>query len=265
MIPVCASLRGTALADEHGKAQLPFRLNAPRQILDRFKSRTRVRMEQKSLPPPHHGKRRNARAQFGSGIASHRFGYESAFTLPEMMIALAILTLVLLGVISSHLFGVKLLEITKSKLGASDQAREAISKLISEIRSAKMIKIGNGNLSTFAEIADGLPQQGSAVQIFGSTNTSTYAVYFRDSTDQKLKRAFTGSAALTTIVQSITNTTVFTSEDFSGNVLSDNQNNRVIGLILQFYQIQYPIIPVGPGNYYDYYQLRTRITRRTLE
>ena len=53
-------------------------------------------------------------------------------------------------------------------------------------------------------------------------------------------------------------------EDFAGNILTNNQNNRIIGLKLEFYQIQYPKMPVGPGQYYDYYQLHTRITRRTI-
>jgi hypothetical protein len=58
---------------------------------------------------------------------------------------------------------------------------------------------------------------------------------------------------------------VFAAEDHLGNVLTNSQNNRVIGLRLQFYQIAFPVVAVGPGNYYDFYQLRTRVTRRMLE
>ncbi len=188
-----------------------------------------------------------------------------AFTLTEMMISLSILTMVLSGIISSHLFGVKMLEITKAKLGASDEARSAINKLISEVRSAKRVQIGTGDVSGFTQIADGLAQQGSAIQIYASTNTNFYARYFWNSTDKKLKRTANGGAAVSVVAHSITNSLVFTSEDFAGNVITNNQNNRVIGFVLQFYQIQYPVITIGPGNYYDYYQLRTRITRRALE
>lgn len=173
--------------------------------------------------------------------------------------------MVLAGVISSHLFGIKMMEITKAKLGASDDARSVISKLISEIRSAKMIQIGTGDLSGFSEISDGLPQEGSSIQIYSSTNMSAYVRYFWDSSDQKLKRVTSGSTSPNVIAQSITNRLPFTAENFSGTVLTNNQNNRVIGLLLQFYQIQYPVISIGPGNYYDYYQLRTRVTRRVLE
>lgn len=149
--------------------------------------------------------------------------------------------------------------------GASDDARAAISKLISEIRSAKRIQVGSGDSSSFAEIEDGLAQEGSAIQIYASTNTDSFVRYFIDGFDQKLKRATNGSSSFEVIAQSITNTLPFTAEGFSGAVLTNNRNNRVIGVLLQFYQIQYPVVSIGPGNYYDYYQLRTHVTRRVLE
>lgn len=198
----------------------------------------------------------------GSSCRPHQ---EAAFTLPEMMIALSIFTLVLAGVISGHLFGMKMFELTKAKLAASDEARRAVGDLVDEVRSAKLVRIGNGNASGFTEVADGLPQQANAIQIHASTNTSHYVRYFLDSSDQKLKRISDSANSTLVVANAITNNVIFTSEDFGGNVLTNNQNNRVIGLVLQFYQIQYPIIPIGPGNYYDYYQIRTRITRRTLE
>lgn len=201
----------------------------------------------------------------GNESAARTLRSLAAFTLPEMMIAMSILTLVLAGVLASHLFGVRLLEITKAKLGASDEARKALGDFITEIRSAKMIQIGSGGVSSFTEVADGAPQQGSAVQIYTTTNTSFYIRYFLDATARRLMRVTTGNSASTVVANCITNTQVFTSEDFAGNILTNNQNNRVIGLMLQFYQIQYPIVLIGPGNYYDYYQLRTRITRRALE
>ena len=73
------------------------------------------------------------------------------------------------------------------------------------------------------------------------------------------------STAKIFVADFITNNIVFTSEDCFGNVLTNNQNNRVISLKLQFYQVQYPITRIGPGNYYDYYQLTTKLTRRVLE
>ena len=67
------------------------------------------------------------------------------------------------------------------------------------------------------------------------------------------------------VARTITNTVVFRAQDYLGRVLTNNQNNRVIGLNLQFYQIEFPVYLIGPGYYFDYYELRTKITRRVLE
>ena len=63
----------------------------------------------------------------------------------------------------------------------------------------------------------------------------------------------------------VTNSVVFTSEDYQGTILTNNQNNRVIGLTLQFYQIQYPVMKIGSNQMFDFYQVRTKVTRRVLE
>lgn len=190
---------------------------------------------------------------------------QAAFTLPEIMITMAILLLVLAGVISSHLFGSRMLEITKAKLGANDEARRAISWLVEEVRTAKMVKIGNGGLGSFREIPLNTRQEGTAIQIYATTNTNNFIRYYWDASDHRLKRTTNGAVAVSIVANSITNHNIFTAEDHLGNVLENNRNNRVIGLTLQFFQIQYPIIHIGPGHYYDFYQIRTKITRRALE
>jgi hypothetical protein len=191
--------------------------------------------------------------------------HEAAFTLAEMLVCMSLLFLFLSGTLSAHLFGMRMFQITKAKLGASDDARQAITLLTSEIRTAKMVRIGSGGLSSFTEVPTNTPQIGGAIQIYPTTNTNSFVRYFWDSADTRLKRTTNGSTAVDVIAHYITNNLVFTSEDYAGNVLTDNQNNRVIGLSLQFYQIEFPIYLIGPGNYFDYYQLRTKITRRVLE
>ncbi|MBI2929688.1 MAG: prepilin-type N-terminal cleavage/methylation domain-containing protein [Verrucomicrobia bacterium] len=188
-----------------------------------------------------------------------------AFSITELMITTAILSLVILGVLASNLFGARLHQITKVKLGASDEARGAISLLISEIRSAKILKIGGGTMSSFTQAADGTPQRGDAIQIYASTNTNAFVRYFRDGSDSTLKRITNSATDFDIIANYISNSVVFTAEDHRGTVLTNQQNNRVIGLTLQFYQVEYPVVSIGPGNYYDFYQLRTRVTRRMLE
>lgn len=188
-----------------------------------------------------------------------------AFTLTELMIGMAVLVVVLLGVLTGHLFGLNMFQITKAKLGASDEARKAVSKLTDEVRGAKWLQVGNGSATSFETILDGEPQQGTAVEIYSSEGTDPFIRYYLDTSTKQLLRVTSEEETPQIIAHAITNQIVFASENRSGLVLTNSENNRVLSLTLQFYQIQYPIVKVGPGEYYDFYQLRTRITRRTLE
>jgi Tfp pilus assembly protein PilW len=188
-----------------------------------------------------------------------------AFTLVEIQISMAIIMLVIGGVISSHVFGLKLNEATRAKLSASDSARNSLNKIVNDVRSAKTIQVGSGNLNAFSPVADGSLQKGSALRIYPTTNTNSFVVYYLDTSDSKLKKASTSATNPVAIAEYLTNTVLFTSESYNGTVLTDNQNNRVIGVDMQFYQIRYPITTIGAGGYFDYYQVKTKITRRALE
>jgi len=188
-----------------------------------------------------------------------------AFTLPELLITMAIMFLVLGGLITCHLFGLRMFELTKSKLGASDEARAAFNFMAEEIRSAKLIRLGSGSLTEFEAVGIDTPQCGNAIEIYPTTNFTSFIRYYWDATDRKLKRTTNGSSYALVVANAISNNLVFTSEDYAGNVLTNNENNRLIAMTLQFYQLQYPPMSIGPGCYYDFYQLRSKITRRTLE
>ncbi len=197
-------------------------------------------------------------------VRTHSLPGQSGFTLNEVVIASTFLLMVLLAVVSVHLFGLRMFELTRAKLGAGDDARRAINLLCSEIRSGKSVDVGTLTGTNFVECAINAAQQGSALRILPTTDPAQWICYYLDN-DTSLKRITSAGSTPKVVANSITNSIVFTSEDYSGTVLTNNLNNRVIGVTLQFYQIQYPIIRVGGGNYYDFYQLQTRITRRALE
>jgi hypothetical protein len=194
-----------------------------------------------------------------------------AFTVAEMVITVGVFMLLMGGIIYGYLFGLNLFQITKVKLGASDDARKAVIRLTDEIRSASRVKIGAGNLTNFVEDATNGLQMGFAMQIYPDTNPNNWVRYWYETNSAdttnftKLLRTTNGVNFRQTMPHAITNRVpLFTSEDPAGNILTNNLNNRVIGVTLQFYQIEYPIVKIGNGNYYDFYQLHTRITRRTL-
>ena len=188
-----------------------------------------------------------------------------AFTLPEILLSTGIFVFLMAGLLSSHIFGIKMFEISKAKLTASDDARKAVSMMVAEIRNAKILRIGSGDLTSFTEVGVNSNQVGSAIQIYPTTSTNAFTRYYWSSVDKKLKRTTNGTTSFEVIANSVSNQMVFTAEDYAGNPLTNNENNRVISLLMQFYQLENPLVPIGPGNYYDYYQLRTKITRRTLE
>ncbi len=204
------------------------------------------------------------RNRFERFDAPMRIQRQGAFTLPEVMVTAAVSLLVMTGLITTYLFGLRLLEFTKPKLSASDEARSIVGVMANEVRSAHLIRIGQGGRTAFSEIPVGVRQEGNAIQIYRTTNLADFVRYYHNPTDRTLMRLAGGSASPRIVANCVSNTLVFSAEDFSGQVITNNQNNRVIGLLLQFYQIQYPAVKIGPGEFYDFYQLRSKFTRRKI-
>jgi hypothetical protein len=174
--------------------------------------------------------------------------------------------MVIAGILSLHIFGLKLNRMVDVKLQATEDSRRALGKLVTDIHSAGLVKVGTGNSTTFTEAAFGTAQQGNALQIYPvKTNNTKYVRYYLDSSNKQLMRLDSASLTPQFVSGWVTNTQIFTSEDFSGNVLSNNLNNRVIGIEMEFYKLDNPMIQFRHGSYYDYYRLQTRVTRRALE
>lgn len=190
---------------------------------------------------------------------SHR-----GFTLPEVLVSMAILLVVIGIAVSCQMYGLRMFEFVKPKLSASDDARRVIGALIADVRQARTVRVGTGSASSFVEVQPNFQQRGNALQVHHTPDTNLFTRYYWDGTDQKLKRLSNLAPVPVPIAHSVSNELVFSCEDFAGRVLTNNHNNRVIAVTLQFYQIQYPKTPIGPGNFYDFYQVQTKITRRTL-
>lgn len=192
-----------------------------------------------------------------------RFG--AAFTLPELMVSLTVFTFVLAGVIAGYMTGLRYFQIVKPKLCASADARKTLDRIVEDVRTAQIVKVGNGTLTTFTPKGVNQAQTGNALEIQPGTNSGYLVHYYWDSADGRLKRTTTATGTSTTVLNSISNQVVFTAENHAGVTQSNNFNNRVIGMRLSFYQIAYPMTGVGSGYYYDYYELRSKITKRMLQ
>ena len=80
---------------------------------------------------------------------------ERAMTLVEVMMTMGVFSLVAVGLIQFQLLGLTQDRLVQSKLGASDQSRAALARMTSEIRSAKILRVGNGSPTGFTPIGYG--------------------------------------------------------------------------------------------------------------
>jgi hypothetical protein len=186
-----------------------------------------------------------------------------AFTIVEIMTSMAIFSLVILGVLYAHLFGLRVFNISATRLSASQGSRAALNRVSEDVRSGRLLYVGNGSSAGFTNTPLNKPRLGNALEIFPSGGTNAFVRYFMDPSAKALKRFDSSSGSLVVVAPFITNQIVFTAEDYAGNVLTNDQNNRIIRLDLDFYQWEFPVAQVGA--YYDSYHLQTRISRRNIE
>jgi type II secretory pathway pseudopilin PulG len=189
----------------------------------------------------------------------------AAFTLVEVLITMVTTTIIMGGVMAAYMYGLRMVQFVQPKLTSSDEARKAVSLLTEEIRAAFDVKVGNRDGKTFAPVAPFTAQQGNALRIYPGPDSNVFVFYFWDVNDKTLKRTTNNATTATIVAESVSNSAVFAAEDFKGTLLSNDVNNRVIVATLQFYQIHHPKVAVGPGNYYDWYQLQCKVTKRTLD
>ena len=184
------------------------------------------------------------------------------FTLPEILIAMTVFLLVLIGVIEANVFGLKMFQITKTKLNVTTWSRQTADQIETQIHACNTVWVGNLTTNdVFDGLLDGEEQRGNAILIYPTANSNNFTLYFVNLSDQTFRRRVATASGTNTVIlaDSVTNTIAFSAQDFSGNVLTNIQNNRVIHLTLEFYQ---------PARFLlgaDYYKLETTMTRRALE
>ncbi len=185
---------------------------------------------------------------------------DKGFTLPEILIATMVFLLMVAGIIAANLFGLQMFQITTTKLNVTTWSRETVEAITTEVQGCNSVWVGNITTNgVFQTLLDGETQQGTGLLIYPTTNTTNYIIYFLNPSDQTFRRTTSQPGTAEVLADSVTNTLVFAAQDFSGNVLTNNENNRVIHLTLEFYQPA--LFTVGA----DYYKLETSVTRRALQ
>lgn len=193
-----------------------------------------------------------------------------AFTLVELMVTVAVFLVVFVGVmVGLQIFSLRVYTLSATKLTATADARKTLNGLRSEIRSAKLLYVGNYTNSSFARIPNGQPQTGNALAIY-SADTNGQAsliptVFYLNSDDNRIYSV--SNSATLVMANYVTNYYVFTAENYQAVTMNNYDNNPVIRVTMEFYQWQYPIGFIGTNalNAYNHYRLQTRIFRRLKE
>jgi prepilin-type N-terminal cleavage/methylation domain-containing protein len=192
---------------------------------------------------------------------------KAGFTLGEMMIAVAVFSLVIAAMVSVQIFGLRVYTLAATKLTATQGGRETMNLIRDQIRSSQQVYVGSFTNSIFTQVPNGSNQIGNALQITTSTNSSfgnNYVVYYQNSISNSLFSYNPVGPVVNDLADYVTNNLCFQAEDYQQNILTNYQNNPVIRITLQFYQWEYPVGFVGSNavNAYDYYYLRSRVARR---
>jgi prepilin-type N-terminal cleavage/methylation domain-containing protein len=192
-----------------------------------------------------------------------------ALTLVEMMITMAIFSIVVAALAYAQIFGMRQDQLVESKLGASDASRMAFEQLSREVRGASMINIGtvsSGNWGSWSMATNGSLQVGNAIQLYLNATNSNYILYYFNTTipgNTTLCRWHTGDATNTYVAYALTNwynsPLQFVCEDYAGNTNSTRTTKNCIHFILGFAQYQYPLTRVGSNYLYDFYKLEFRL------
>ena len=184
-------------------------------------------------------------------------------TLPEMLTTVAVFSLLIIGMVYTTLFCLRLDELANSKAGASDSARRGFDKLTSDIRGSKLWFIGNGNQTGFTPCGNLTNQLGNALKVNYTTDTNSYVIYYFDTNAGALFRYTNGMTTSQLVMNGLTNVSgssmSFHAERYDGTTLSDLQFKYVIVAIMEFCQYQYPLTKVGPNYYYNYYKMQLKI------
>ncbi len=178
------------------------------------------------------------------------------FTLPELLISITVFALLVIGIVFANIYGLSMFRITETTLNATDEARKTIGRMANEIRTCNTAWVGNVKNGVFVAQLDGEIQQGTGLLIRPTTNSTQYVIYFVNPSDQTFRRTTSTPGSATVVAESVTNSVVFSAQDHLGQVLTNNQNNRVIHVNLEFYQ------PKRHLQIADYYKLETSVTRR---
>jgi len=197
-----------------------------------------------------------------------------AFTLVETMVVCATLVILIGSVIAANLFGLSMAMRQQIWLGASGDTAKSIGMLMEDIRSANTLEVGSYTNNTFTVVSSTNQQSGNAIQIWSTTNTAPWTIYYYDTVSNHLVRTNYYGAGISgdyklVSANEITNDSthpIFTEVDYTGTPYTSVNAIAVmppsVKVYLSFTKLQDPDVTVESGSSVDLYQTIAVVTPR---
>jgi hypothetical protein len=182
----------------------------------------------------------------------------------EILTVVAVFTLLVAAMVATQLFGMRMYSLSQTRLTLTANARNVLNRVRDDVRSGQIVVVGNADQSSFNSISNNTARTGNALKICAdSSNTNNYVYYYLDTTHSSLNRITSSNTnQIEVIANNITNQIVFQAQDYMGNVLTNDQNNEVIDVLLQLRQWECPVAVSTNRSMYGCYQLETRVSPR---
>jgi len=180
-----------------------------------------------------------------------------AFTLTEMMVTMAIFSMVALAMVSLQIFGFKMNSFTSSKLIYTGYTLKTLDRICNQVRGASLVQVGNGSSTSFTSTST----NGNALQIYPTTNLANYIRFYLATNPAAFYNLYqlTNGGQPSLIASNIVGSTAFQIEDYQGsNIVAGSTGHYTIGMTLWFAQLAYS----DPIPAYDYYAFQTLMTPR---
>jgi prepilin-type N-terminal cleavage/methylation domain-containing protein len=157
--------------------------------------------------------------------------FQAGFTLTEMMVATSVFTMIMGAVLAMNIFAARSTSgvARMLELGAKSNV---LNLLCNDVKNARSAAVQNYSSSIFSSIAYGSAQQGNALKVVvpSGTNTATIYYYVDDSGDMWRWDTTSTNNTAKRYLTDLTNTVVFSSEDYSGAIVSNTIARTLIDI-----------------------------------
>src|SRR5688572_6313582 len=99
---------------------------------------------------------------------------ERGFSLTELLVVSALALLVGGMLLAALFFANRMWQITQAKIHSADKTRQVIRLVSTHVHSARILRVGSGDFSSFSEAPLDTPQKGNALQIHSTTDTNAF-------------------------------------------------------------------------------------------